>query len=293
MNDRCIICNNLDAEFTLEHIIPFALGNNNFYLRNVCKKCNSLIGEKIDVYSTNNIMAELMRMTKKVPGHSGKIPFPFAKGKTEDGFTVKLSLEMKPTIEPKVSKNENKYNIITGSHDEAINIAEKILKRNGKPPLSKAAKEIILSKVAHKEHPRINYSFELNINMLKIEAIKIVFETVVYKLGTSCLQEAVVEKMQNVIFKYIYEDVLDIEFLNENVSFIDGAMFNSIRDALQVTFKEGIFHIIHFTVRENDTVVTVIVEGMLPMAVKLDTVDLINNNSLIIVGYPGNLLINE
>ena len=70
-------------------------------------------------------------------------------------------------------------------------------------------------------------------------------------------------------------------------------MFNSIRDALHSTSQEDIFHIIHFTVRENDTVATVLVEGMLPMAVKLDTVGLVNNNSLIVVGYPSNILVDE
>lgn len=293
MNKTCIICNNSDVEFTLEHIIPFSLGNNNFSLKNVCKKCNSLIGEKIDVHSTNNIMAELMRMVKRVPGHSGKIPFPFAKGKTEDGFNVKLSLDMKPQIESKVSKKENEYKIVAGSHDEVIAIAEKILKRKGKPPLSEFDKQSILSKAAHKEHPIINYSFELNINMLKLETIKIVFETVVYKLGTSCLQDAAVKQLQDVIFKYIYEDALEIEFLNENVSSLDGAAFNSIRDSLHSTFQEDIFHIIHFTVREKDTVASVAIEGMLPMAVKLNTVNLIKNNSLITIGYPNNFFLNE
>ena len=132
-----------------------------------------------------------------------------------------------------------------------------------------------------------------SLKVLKLETIKIVFETVVYKLGTSCLQEAAVKKLQDVIFNYIHEDILDVEFLNENVSSIDGTVFNSIRDALHSTIQEDIFHIIHFAVRENDTIATVLVEGMLPMAVKLDSVGLINNNSLIVVGYPSNLLVDE
>lgn len=293
MNNKCIICNNSNAEFTLEHIIPFALGNKTFSLNNVCKKCNSLIGEKIDVHSTNNILAELMRMDKKIPGHSGKVPFPFAKGQTDDGFNVKLSVDMKPTIEPKVSKDGNEYRIVASSHDEAITIAEKIFKRKCKTPLSKSDIDNILSKTAKKEHPIINYNFEVNFNMLKLEVIKIVFETIVYKLGTPCLQDPVVKKLQDIIYKYIYEDVLDTRFLDKNVSPIEISTSTAIRNLLYSECQETVFHIIYFTVRENDTVATVIVEGMIPMAVKLETIDLVINNYLIIVGYPNGFFVNE
>lgn len=293
MNNKCIICNNSTDEFTIEHIIPFALGNKNFTLKNVCKKCNSLIGEKIDIHSTNNILAESMRMTKKIPGHSGKVPFPFAKGKTEDGFNIKLSLDMKPTIESKVIKTGNRFRVIASSHDEAIAIAEKTLKRKCKSSLSESDIDYILSKEPKREHPIINYDFEINFNMLKLEAIKIVFETIVYKLGTPCLQDPVVKNLQGIIYKYIYEDFLDTEFLDKNVLSIKTSTSTDICNLLSPEYQETVLHIILFTVIENVTFATVIVEGMLPMTVKLETIDLVKDNSLIVVGYPNGFLVNE
>ena len=46
---KCIICKKIkeDGEFNKEHIIPESIGGS-LTIENVCKECNSKLGEEID-----------------------------------------------------------------------------------------------------------------------------------------------------------------------------------------------------------------------------------------------------
>ena len=77
----CIICRKekLENEFNEEHIIQDSIGGR-IKINDVCKECNSKLGNKVDIHLTNNFMSELNRFELGIKGKSGKLPNPFKEG---------------------------------------------------------------------------------------------------------------------------------------------------------------------------------------------------------------------
>jgi len=73
----CIICRLDKDDMSDEHVIPDSL-NGYYHIYNVCKSCNSSMGDKIDSPLVNHQLTKLYRSNQEIPGKSGKIPKPFS-----------------------------------------------------------------------------------------------------------------------------------------------------------------------------------------------------------------------
>lgn len=287
----CIICGKEIVEETDEHIIPFSLGNKHFIIKAICKKCNSLIGEKIDNECTNNMMAQIFRQQNGIAGHSGSVPNAFAKGKDEKGEDIRVSKEMKPTIVPRDYSDDKHIHIVTSTVDEAINIIEKKLKRKGLPPLTEEQKQKILDSKPEKYHPTISYDFSLNLHKIYLEWIKIAFETLYYQYGEGIFLEESVLQLRKILYDYLYCDKYDKELISGKV----GTSINELEmplDKLKVCLNEKVVHIIHVNSTGDELIILIMVESMAKGAVKLKIKDSSKFSShLYMVCYPsGNVI---
>lgn len=143
----CIICRENREDMSDEHVIPDSLGGF-YHIFNVCKTCNSRMGEKVDSPLVNHKLTELYRFTQEAKGKSGAIPNPFAgvfieEGNPEVKFRVGVNNEGKleflyhPVIKIKEDAGAIKsIEIVVDSKDEGKidGILQKIIKRKGVPP---------------------------------------------------------------------------------------------------------------------------------------------------------------
>ena len=67
--ETCIICRKEkeNKEFSDEHVIPDSLGGV-YHIYNVCKECNSRLGDKIDIHLVNNIFSIIKREQLGIKG---------------------------------------------------------------------------------------------------------------------------------------------------------------------------------------------------------------------------------
>lgn len=143
---KCILCCSdcEDSEMTEEHIFPDAIGGN-IKLTDMCKLCNSHLGEYVDAPMINSWLIEAKRQLLKLPGKKGKIPNPLEDGvlSTDSSQKVKYkfidgepeSLYVVPNF--KYGKDENgndNIQIILDKKDEhkLPEIIEKMKKRAAK-----------------------------------------------------------------------------------------------------------------------------------------------------------------
>lgn len=67
----CIICRKGNVIRSDEHIIPMSLGGY-MHTWNVCKSCNSKLGQNVDPLLTNHYLIQWERYFHKLKGESGK-----------------------------------------------------------------------------------------------------------------------------------------------------------------------------------------------------------------------------
>ena len=288
---KCIICGKEIDKENEEHIIPFALGNKKFTINSICQTCNSLIGEKIDDESTNNMLAQIVRQLYGIPGHSGVVPNAFAKGKNEKGEDIRVSKEMKPTIVPRDYSDDEHINIVVSSVKEGIAIVEKKLNRRGLPPLTEEQIQKIQETKPEKYHPIISYNCSLNLNKIKLEWIIIEFETLFYQHGEKILHEESMMQLKEVLYSYLYLDKYDDELLIGKVGTPKDKL-NIPLDDLKMVLNEKAVHLIQVISESNELTVLILVEGMLEGAVKIPVSDSSKYvSTLYMICYPsGNIL---
>ena len=69
---KCIICREENVEMSDEHVFPEAI-KGHYHVYNVCKVCNSKMGEHIDPLLTNHSLIEGYRFSHKMKGKKGWI----------------------------------------------------------------------------------------------------------------------------------------------------------------------------------------------------------------------------
>ena len=221
LKKKCIICEKYKelSEFSLEHIIPEALGNKHLILREaVCKSCNILLGDKIDSELTNNALAQMYRQLNKLPGKKGKIPNPFSKGVTADGRPISVNENFKPHLLKteinihEIDETSAKIHVAGGNFDEMIKAVNKKFKRMGKPILSDDAIEKVREICNIKQElPEISYSFEIDVNKIKLAALKIAYEVGYLYYGERYLDDQTAKEIRAILYDYIYHDKLIVE----------------------------------------------------------------------------------
>ena len=128
----CMFCGQ-EKESSKEHIIPKAIGNGSLITDDVCKDCNSALGETIDDKFVNNGLIDLKRSTYDLKGYGGNAPTPITKGTDEEGNTVRFDKDLVAHYIPKITDKDGKAMIIAESESEGRKVIKKKLERKNVP----------------------------------------------------------------------------------------------------------------------------------------------------------------
>ena len=179
---KCIICREENVKMSDEHVFPEAI-KGHYHVYNVCKVCNSKMGEHVDTLLTNHFFIQAYRFSHKMKGKKGELPNPFSSvGVLENGKKCRLDLNdghLVPFVLPEFSEvNTETGNIsfsIDASQEKEIDkIVEKIVRRNfpnKKPQLNKS--ERVIQQI---ENPYITISQKIDISDFKMALLKIAYE---------------------------------------------------------------------------------------------------------------------
>ena len=141
----CAICREQNVQFSIEHVIPEALGG--YYVLNdvVCINCNSKLGSQVDGALVNHWITKLFRFTHNLGGKSKKPPNPFdGHFTTETGSNRQLQIRIDndgrlvPYLLPNVTYTDLGNDLVQvdvsldGTDEANLNtILSKIAKRTG------------------------------------------------------------------------------------------------------------------------------------------------------------------
>lgn len=236
-NERCIFCGKSKEEFdknndwSEEHIIPNALGNESLKIYNVCKKCNSGLGTYVDNYFVNHMFLKIIRENLGLKGQNGKIPNAFREGKDKDGNRIRVDENYQPTIVPRIERHGNTERIVASSKAEIKKMLQKKLIR-----MDKSEQEItdILNKVDQTKslfsQPEIHYDITIEFHRFFLEALKIAFEYAIYKFGSDYLKDSraieIQQYLKNAIDGKMKKECVGLS----GVSFIQGEV---LKEALK------------------------------------------------------------
>lgn len=183
---HCIMCHQNCVELSDEHVIPKSIGGY-YHIYNVCKKCNSSLGAKIDPLLVDSPLLRIIRYTKKLVGHGGKnsYPQPFSKPENaSDGTSYYISEDEHGRLHPHVCTNVKCHRAEDGSLEsftltlDAENehkredIIKKICERNN---IQDCRLEIVDEKRT-REFPTLRYRFEFSATEFILGMLKIAYE---------------------------------------------------------------------------------------------------------------------
>lgn len=211
----CIICREDKEDMSDEHVIPDSLGGF-YHIFNVCKTCNSKMGEKVDSPLVNHKLTELYRFAQELEGKSGRVPNPFSgifmeEGRPEVKARVDVNTEGKLEVlyHPVIKLKEDagvvqSIEIAVDSKDEEKidEILQKILKRKGIP-------ESAIVKGERRREIRtggVGGRWEIDILKFKIGLLKIAYEFSVDSIPEFFL-EADAIKISEILKNADYEGV--------------------------------------------------------------------------------------
>ncbi|RQP34126.1 HNH endonuclease [Burkholderia ubonensis] len=211
----CIICREDKEDMSDEHVIPDSLGGF-YHIFNVCKTCNSKMGEKVDSPLVNHKLTELYRFAQEIEGKSGSIPNPFSGIFIEEGNPEvkaraainkegKLEIMYHPVIKLKEEAGVvQTIEIAVDSKDERKidEILQKILIRKGIP-------ESAIIKGERRREIRtggVGGKWEIDILKFKIGLLKIAYEFAVDSIP-EFLSDADAVKISGILKNADYEGV--------------------------------------------------------------------------------------
>ena len=213
---RCIFCGKSENEFdqknqwSIEHIIPEALGNRDLKLDCVCKRCNSGLGRHVDNQFVNNGLIKVIRQRLELRSQNGLIPNAFSEGEDQHGNRVRMDLNFKSRVVPRVTTESigghtKRMHVVAGSMEEAENCIRKNLARQKLKPeeqeklldqARKNAKEVSYV-------PQIRYEIEINLNRFFLEVLKIGYEYAVRALGERYLEDETAREIREFLYDAI------------------------------------------------------------------------------------------
>lgn len=236
-----IICHQDNQELSDEHVIPEAIGGY-YHIYNVCKDCNSKLGDHVDNLLLNHWFIKAARHEKGLKGYKGYIPNPLVgegslptgeKVRVEQDNDGKMSIRFIPTS-PEVSDDGKFFKIQVDAKDEKTipNIKTKILKRHN---IDETKVQIVSDcQLVKIEHPEVRMQFTIDIKNYKIGLLKIAYEFAadriegyiddpISKLYASILHEGNPDRLDEVFFE---GDAINNASLNIMESIIDNSNTN-------------------------------------------------------------------
>jgi hypothetical protein len=184
---ECIICRQKKDIFSDEHVIPDSLGGF-YHIKTVCKKCNSNLGNCVDVKLIKHLFAIFQRYNLGLKGKNGHIPNPFEGThtlKNDKSQKVRLEIDSNGKFVPyfitkQVKNIQKNKEIITltidkSDNDKLPNIINKIAKRNNIKIEDMNIKED-LEQITKQFKSEISMKLSLDFEDFKIGLLKIAYE---------------------------------------------------------------------------------------------------------------------
>jgi hypothetical protein len=213
----CIICRKEKDILSDEHIIPDALGGY-FHIGTVCKECNSIMGNKIDIKLVDHMMIRSMRTILNLKGKKGDIPNPFQgihqlENDASKRFQVFIDksnqiqfhfLPSPPLIKKDLDAKIKMINISVDGKDKnkTDEILDKVLKRHHLPKEAIISKEITSIKI---ENPTIMVKGSYDTVEYKIALLKIAYEFTVTEID-SYFQDETARKISKMLQNASYDE---------------------------------------------------------------------------------------
>ena len=123
---HCIICHQDNVTLSDEHIIPDSMGGY-IHCYNVCKDCNSKLGEQVDKHLMNHFFIQGARHNHQLKGKKDAIPNPLlgdAVLKTGEKVRVEeengvITPHLLPTA-PVISDDNRSFHVVLDKRDEKL-----------------------------------------------------------------------------------------------------------------------------------------------------------------------------
>lgn len=188
---------------TDEHVIPDSLGGY-YHIYNVCKSCNSKLGDTVDSKLVNHHFSEFMRYINGIKGKSSSIPNPFSGTHyLKNNPTKKVQLRIneegkpKPYLIPEVNYNKNERGVVesfsisvdASDKNKLQGMLNKITKRLGVPPIEIDVNNL---SVTTTENPTVSSRVSIDIKDFRIGLLKIAYEFAVDSLPEYYLDDQAV-----------------------------------------------------------------------------------------------------
>ena len=251
---HCIICHQDDVELSDEHVIPDAIGGY-YHIYNVCKECNSKLGDSVDIHLLKHWVTNAVRHTKGLAGKTGKIPNPLTgEGIMEDGSKVRVEESRDGKIVPHilpnapvVSEDAKSFSFCVDEKDRNLipKIAQKMKKMGCDDSL------LTSSEVVHKiDNPYIQMQVQIDLKNYKIGLLKIAYEFAVDKISeyyndskarlyAEILREANLDRLDEMGFVGDGLSSMDVKPLEEYIDYT-----NTDRHILMLLNIQGKLHCI-------------------------------------------------
>lgn len=187
---HCIICHRDNVELSDEHVIPEAIGGY-YHIYNVCKDCNSKLGDHVDNHLLNHWLIKASRHEHKLKGYSNTVPNPLIgdgelptgeKVRVEEDEDGKLYIHLLPSS-PIASSDGHQFSIAVDAKDEKLipKIQKKVYEKNNIDPKKC---QIVTKKEIHQiERPEVHMQFAIDLNSYKFGLLKIAYEFAVDKVS--------------------------------------------------------------------------------------------------------------
>lgn len=225
----CIICRENGKDLTDEHVIPDAIGGV-YHIYNVCKDCNSKLGDTIDNNLINHWLTQGFRHIYKIGGKRKLIPNPLiGKGELDSGQRVRTvedaTGKIKPIFipsSPEVTEGEDgsvniKFSVDASEEKDIDKIIDKVLKRNSIVP-DKVNTTRSERQVNVIEHPTVKQTVCLDTHKFKLALIKIAYEFATDKIP-GYIDDGAAIKISKILHRADFDAVTDELFLGSG--FVD------------------------------------------------------------------------
>lgn len=247
---QCIICREDKEDMSDEHVIPDSLGGY-YHIFNVCKTCNSKMGEEIDSPLVNHKLTELYRFAQEIEGKKGITPNPFSGIFMEEGSPeIKARVDVNPEgklevrYHPVIKLTEDagvvqSIEIAVDSKDEGKidEILKKIITRKGIP-------ESAIVKGERRREIKtggVGGRWEIDILKFKIGLLKIAYEFAVDSIPDFFL-DADAKNISEILKNADYEGVKEYVKIGSG---LQPEIFEPFADYLDLSSKKHYLVLTH------------------------------------------------
>ena len=255
---KCIICKKTknNHEFNKEHIIPESIGGS-LTIDNVCKSCNSKLGEEIDSKIINDFLIKGKIVGNKIKNKKNKEKVLFEKLTSNKNPQIKLNAKRgkngefekwESNTSLKSSEDKNMHTIYFDSDKDKKTVLKEIeglFEHKYGKTLTEEKKNEILYKINNEHgHPEIEFNYRSTINFKKLtrEFIKIAYETAHYILGEKYFDDEIGQDLRESLFDENHE--LIEKYADRGMKLVSAPNFEKIFNQMNFLSDKNLIHLI-------------------------------------------------